>query len=441
MQAVMQTVRRRFTWVMILSLFLTSLFQIQPAQASSDLEKKVYDAMKKTVKYYYKKDRKYAFESFDWELIGLAAAGEKLESRKWQDRTNKTAIDYWASHIQEKKEPGEIAKLAIGLMKNGYDPTNYGGVNLLKAIADSQADNGKMGDDQWTIFNHALSIIALEMYGYPYDREKAARFLLERYDDFNSIDDKAFTLNALSFLEDQDGVKEAKKAIIESLAKEQQANGSFLAWGSESPDSTIQALVGLTSSGEDVLGTPWDKSVQYLLENQAADGGFKSAWSNGQSDKMTTENALIALATVKEGSSLFQVLTDKEKAALKIYVPVVDLSNQVKVYDGFDNLVKGKEVKQVGNTFSISGKQLLVRVNVQDVAKADKPIAILVKAMKGTEVVDTAVVESSSASAQQLTADLKLDSGTYTVEVNYWYGLSDKPEVAKESISFIASVK
>lgn len=441
MLASVQTWRQRLTWGLIISLLFTTLLQIQPAHAATSLEKSVLDAMKKTVKFYYKSNRKYSFESFDWELIGLAAAGEKLDSRKWQDRTNKTAFDYWASVSKEKTEPGMLAELAIGLMANGYDPTSFNGDNLLKRIADSQDEEGKMGDSQWTIFNHALSIIALEMYGYPYDREKATQFLLKKYDTYDGLDSLAFTLNALPFLEDQEGVDEAEETILSTLSKEQQADGSYMAWGSESVDTTIQVLIGLSSIGEDVTTSPWDKSVKYVLADQTSDGGFKSPYSNGKSDTMTTENALLALATVNEGNGLFQTLTDKEKAALKVYVPVVDLSKQVKVYDGFNNYLAGKEVKQVGNSFSITGKELMVRVNVADLVKQDKPLAILVKAMKGSTVADTAVVESTSAAAQQMTANLKLDSGTYTIEINYWYGLSDKPEVAKDSTLFAVQVK
>ncbi|MGD8191721.1 hypothetical protein ACQCN2_17205 [Brevibacillus ginsengisoli] len=442
MFASVQSWRQRWTWGLIITLLFASVLQVQPAKAASGLEKNVLDGLKKTVKFYAKSNHKYEFGGFDWELIGLAAAGEKLETRKWQDKNNKTAIDYWASAIKDKKEPGVIAQIAIGLMKNGYDPTNFNGDNLLKRIANSQDENGKMGDDQYTIYNQVLSIIALEMYGYPYDREKATQYLLKRYDKFEGLDNIAFTLNALPFLEDQPGVKELKKSIVQKLTKEQQADGSFIAWGNESVDTTIQVLIGLTSTGTDVIGSPWDKSVKYVLADQTGDGGFQSPYSNGKSDTMTTENALIALATVNEGDSLFQTLTDKEKASLKAYISAVDLSEQIKVYDGLKNYLAGKDVKQVGNTFSISGKELMVRVNVEDAIKQDKPLAILIKAMKGSQVVDTAVVESTSATAQQMAASLKLDSsGTYNVEINYWYGLSDKPEVAKESTVFVVSVK
>lgn len=276
MLASVQTWRQRLSWGLIVTLLFTSFLQVQPVSAASTLEKSVLDGLKKTVKFYYKSNRKYAFESFDWELIGLAAAGEKLESRKWQDRNSKSAIDYWASVSKDKKEPGVVAELAIGLMKNGYDPTNFNGDNLLKRIADSQGKDGKMGDDQYTIFNHALSIIALEMYGYPYNREKAAEYLLKRYDDFNDTDSPAFALNALPFLEDLEGVEEAEEAIVDQLTKDQQANGSFISWGAESVDTTIQVLIGLTSIGTDVIDAPWDKSVKYVLADQNTDGGFKS---------------------------------------------------------------------------------------------------------------------------------------------------------------------
>ncbi len=433
--------KQRVSWVLIFSLFLSSLIVPQQTRAANDLDEQVSLSLEKAVKYFYKSNKAYAFDSFDWELIGLPAAGEQLDASKWQDQSGHTAFDYWAGQVKEESDPGKLARLAIGLMKNGYDPTRFNGVDLLKKIADSQEASGRIGDDTYTIFNHALAIIALEMYGYSYDRDKAAAYLLKRYADYPTIDDEAFALNALLFLEDIDGTEQAKEAIVNDLTAKQKANGAFEAWGSDSPDSTIEALIGLTSAGVDVLDAPWDKSISYVLSNQVADGGFQSPWSEGQSSSFTTEKALIALAAINQGTTVYERLSDEEKQALNPYIPPVDLSDQVKVYDGLANLLKGNAVKQSGNGFAISGRQLVVRANVQELSRDDKPIAILVKAMKGNQVVDVAAVEASSSATRQLIADLSLTSGTYTVEINYWYGLSSNPEVAKDSLTFSVTVK
>ncbi|MFY0546182.1 hypothetical protein [Brevibacillus sp. H7] len=437
-----QAWKQRVIWGLLIGLLVCAVSLVQPAQAASskELQRKVSASLQKVVKYYYKSDNDYIFtKDFDWELIGLAHAGEKVDSRKWQDANERTAIDFWADQSKQLNEAGQFAKLSIALMKSGYDPTSFNGKDLLREIVKRQDSNGRMGDDQWTIFNHVLSMVALEMYGYEYDRDGAVKFLLNRYNspDFFT-DDWAFTLHALSFVDDVDGVEEAKEAILEKLASDQKENGAI----SDNPDTTLESLAALTSAGVDVLDAPWNKSVSYVLDNQLDDGSFKSAWSNGETSAMTTEKGLYALAVVKKGNALFERLTTKEKAALQTYRSTGDVSDKVKVYDGLPNLQKGKEVQPAGNSYTLSGKQLIVRADVKDLS-GDQPLAILVKVMKGKSVVGMAVVESNSADAQYLTAGLPLSSrGNYLVEINYWYnGLSEKPEVAQDSVSFAVSVK
>jgi len=434
--------KQRWMWVLILPFFWTAVLLAQPAQAASskELQREVQTSLQKVIHYYYKSDNDYTFtRDFDWEMIGLAHAGEKVDSRKWQDASERTAVDFWADHSRELNEAGQFAKLSIALMKNGYDPTNFNGKDLLQEVASRQEQSGRMGDDEWTIFNHVLSIVALEMYGYEYDRDKAVAYLLKRYNhpDFFT-DDWAFTLHALSFVDDVDGAEEAKKAILNRLKAEQKENGAI----SDNPDTTLESLAALTSAGVDVLDAPWNKSVRYVLDNQLDDGSFKSAWSNGETSAMTTEKGLYALAAAKKGDALFHRLTAKEKAALQVYQSTGDVSDKVKVYDGLTNLQTGREISPSGKSYTLSGKQLFVRADVEELA-GEKPLTVLVKVMKGKTVVATAIVESGSADVQYLTAGLTLSSkGNYITEIHYWYnGLSEHPEVAQDSISFAVTVK
>lgn len=442
MHTFVQAWKRQAIWALIFSLAVSVVFSSQAASAATgkDLKKQAYTALQKVVKFYQKSDNDYVFnENFDWEMIGLAHAGEKLDASKWKDANDKTVIDFWATRIKTEKEPGQLAKIAIALMKNGYDPTNFGGRNLLREIAKAEQENGRMGDDQYTIFNHALSIVALEMYDYSYDRDKATEFLLKSINRADLYpDDWAFSLHALSFLEDIDGVEEAQKEIIQKLEAAQNNEGAI----NESPDSTLETLAALPAVGVDVLETPWSKSVSYALSNQLDDGSFQSAYSNGDTSLFTTEKGLYALAVIKKGSALYTRLTDREKANLKVHQSTdIDLPEDVQVYDGLANLQKDHQVTPGKTGFAISSKQLFVRTNVEELAQKEKPLAILVKALKGKTVAATAIVQSNSAEAQSMTAGLSLSRGSYRVEINYWYGLDDEAETAKDSVSFAVVVK
>jgi hypothetical protein len=433
--------KKSFTWALILSLLISAVGFAAPAEAAVS-SRDVSNALKSVVKFYYKADNDYEFSPyFDWELIGLEHAGEKLTSSKWLDESERSAIDYWSEEAKNLEEPGKIAKIAIGLMKNGYDPTNFNGRNLLKEIKDQQKSNGRMGDDEWTTFNHSLSMIALEMYDYSYDRDDAVEFLLDRLEDFEPgdtmyHDEWAFALHALSFVDTEKGVKDMQKKILETLEKGQGADGAL----DDNPDTTLETLAGVASTGADLMKDPWKKSVEYVLSQQLDDGSFPSAWSNGETSELTTQKGLYALAVIKQGNALFEPLTRREKTSLIAYRPSENRSEHVKVYDGMNDLLKDKESDSTSTGYTISSKQLFVRADVSTLEQ-DKPLAILVKVLKGKQVVSTAIVESSPTTTQTLTAGLTLPRGTYQVEVNFWYGLAEKPEVAGDSVSFALKVK
>ncbi|MED1782250.1 hypothetical protein P4V43_10530 [Brevibacillus fortis] len=436
-----QSWTKSISWALILSLLITTGAFAQPAQAAAT-SRQVDAALKNVVKYYYKADKDYRFsKDFDWELIGLEHAGEKLTSSKWVDDSEKTAIDFWSNEVKKVSEPGQLAKVSIGLMKNGYDPTNFNGRNLLKEIEKQQDSNGRLGDDQWTTFNHALSMIALEMYDYSYDREEAVDFLIDRLEDFTPSDtvyhdEWAFALHALSFVESEDGVNDMQKEIMAQLLSGRGSNGSL----NDNPDTTLETLAAVASTGEDVMKGDWNKSVEYVLTQQLDDGSFPSAWSNGETSELTTQKGLYALAVLKKGNALFERLTKKEKTDLIVYRTNENQSENVKVYDGMTNFIKGEESTSTSAGYTISSKQLFVKADVSKLAE-EKPVAILVKVMKGKSIVSQAIVESTPTTTQTLTAGLTLPRGTYSVEINFWYGLAENPEVAQDSVSFTVKVK
>ncbi|MGE5704538.1 MAG: prenyltransferase/squalene oxidase repeat-containing protein [Clostridia bacterium] len=442
------TVKKSLAWTLVASLMLSLAVVVKPVEAATNGEKLVTAALKKAVNYYYKRDRSYKFDGFDWELVGLAAAGEKLNGRKWLDKKGNSAFDQIVPVATKADNAGELAKYAIALMKNGYDPTAVNGVDLLKEIVNRQEKSGKMGDDTYTISNHVYAIVALEMYGYEYNREAAVDFLLEHYDDFETdpnrskYDELGVTLNALAFLEDEDGVEKVEQDVIKQILDGQNPTDGSYSYNTygPSPDTTSQVLIGLTSAGQDVLEGSMAKTVEYLIKKQVKNGGFESSWSPGEASPYTTKFALVALASAKTGDNVYE-LTDEEKDALKPYSKTVDLNGQIEVYEGIDNLLKGKQTKPVGQSFSVSASQVMVRTNVSDLVKEGKPLAVFVQVSQDKKVVQSVVVESNSSAAQQLTAGFSLAKGTYTVQMNYWYGLTEKKETAKEPITFTIVVK
>ncbi len=106
-------------------------------------------------------------------VFALVAAGVDVES---VTADGNSAMDYLATQAADySTDPGAAAKLAYGVAAMGFDPGDFGGVDLLAVLDDSfDAETGAYGLD---LFDQAFFIMALHQTVQPIP-ESAMEYLL-----------------------------------------------------------------------------------------------------------------------------------------------------------------------------------------------------------------------------------------------------------------------
>ncbi|MGA4508942.1 prenyltransferase/squalene oxidase repeat-containing protein [Propionibacteriaceae bacterium G1746] len=201
---------------------------------------------------------------------------------------------------------GKVAIAAIAVQALGADPTNYGGVDLIKIIQDglvSKPDAGGM-------FNLPYAVIALVRAGETVPQASIDAFVTAQdasgafgyLETWNSpvtfaidVDSTGVAIAALVGLEasGQGGaaVSTALDKAITWAASAQQADGS---WPGYSPaNATAMVGQGLLAAGLDM-----SDAIAYLVAQQAKTGGagLPNSPDGTEPDLMATSQALLLLA-------------------------------------------------------------------------------------------------------------------------------------------------
>ena len=77
------------------------------------------------------------------------------------------ALDYLRAHVAQRESLGQTAKIVMAVVAAGEDPRDFGNVDLVQEILDSEQPDGQYGqhtpEDAFDgeVTNHALSILAL----------------------------------------------------------------------------------------------------------------------------------------------------------------------------------------------------------------------------------------------------------------------------------------
>lgn len=213
-----------------------------------------------------------------------------------------------------------------------------GATPVVKSLAALQKTDGSFG----TYLNeHIYAILALEAASpAAYDREAAGRHLYAQqkadggftfYGDTGDVDMTGMALLALScFRDDASGACTAK--AVSFLKTARSATGGYISpWsssGKESACSAAAAISGLAAAGTDFEDGQWDATVKSLLSCQLQNGAFAAEVGLTAPDRVSTQQALIALGDIKAGDSVFKRLTFKLSAVRRLYADGQDVDAQ-----------------------------------------------------------------------------------------------------------------
>lgn len=265
-----------------------------------------------------------------WGYLALTGAGTAVDTAAERN----AAELLWQDESLQSGDTSSWCLLVFTLLAAGADPCDFHGQNLIQKIQHSQLPNGKFPDNLQTggeeLLNaHVWAILALTAAGAPVpDRDKAIRWLTDRQhadgsfywyapdqktSDVDSTGMALMALGALGMGKDHPAVQKA----VAYLQKAQKPNGGFESWGAENPESCSMVIQGLTAVGIDPAGPEFTKTggnpVTAMLGFQLSNGSFEHV-KGGGANEMATHQAIIALADVVSGNTLFGHLQAKVSA-------------------------------------------------------------------------------------------------------------------------------
>lgn len=269
----------------------------------------------------------------EWWVLAMARGGFE-PSEGFYERYYQTVVDTIENSINDKEQlhrakSTENARVILGLVAAGYDPTNVAGHNLLQGLTDmsyvqKQGVNGLI----WALIafdSHDFDIPTALDGQKQVTREALIDAILDKQlpdggwalsGTESDADMTAMALQALApYYQSNKNVTEAVDTALDTLSAMQQDNGGFGSWGTNNSESCAQVVVALTALGIDPEedsrfikkgASAVDALCAFAVEN----GGFAHTEGSDRNG-MSTEQGAYALAAynrfVTEQNSLYNM--------------------------------------------------------------------------------------------------------------------------------------
>lgn len=374
-----------------------SMYHILEMEYEEDNQDLTIKEVIEALRSYYSNKDKFTFRSAlgynhtsDNLGIDLIAIGNKFKTNE--------------SPVSASEHVGNI----MGLIASGKDPYNHNGKDYVRDLANVQNAEGKfiigVYDDYPT--TQAFSVLALDMVGADYNKDKARDALLGYQNEdgsFNGVDETGMVLVALGKYKDESRVQTAISKGLNYLKEQQDENtGGFIVWGGENGYSASAVLQGLVAVGENPLSLEWTKDGKTIIDslmNFYKDGYFEnvSKWGSGSEIDSITEQAFIALSDVYRGKSMFNeiLFVPGEFARIAIYMPdtskITEGDSRALYVIGYDDADK---VVPVGDVIWTSSDTEIAEIDEDGNIVFKKAGEVRITAqVKGTEIKDSIDLE------------------------------------------------
>lgn len=359
----------------ILCLAVTSVTGTAFAGSSVSYKK----AMDKTQSYITENLKEPTIDNGDWMVMGLARNGVSPG--------NALLKAYYSNAVKKlKTQKGELhpvkytdySRTILVFTALGKDPSDAGGYNLLKRLADfnkvkKQGINGPI----W-------ALIALDSGNYKIPTVKGVsvqttRNLLIDYILDAQLEDGGFALSGEKADPDMTGmalqalakyykdknypkVTEAVDKALDCITYMQKTDGGFASWGTDNSESICQIIVALTALGinpekDERFIRNGNSAIDALLDYYVSGGGFKHTKS-GKINGVATEQGFYALTAYQrllDGKNALYDMTDTKKPLAKPAKPTITSLKSTKT--------KTMTVKWKNNSKTSEGYQIRYAAN------------------------------------------------------------------------------
>jgi len=233
-----------------------------------------------------------------WAMLGLEAAGiNPYDVAKGKH----TPVTYLRGHVDELSTSGDLSRTILALLGAGADPRDFGGRNLVAALHNLRAKNGSYSG--WTN-RTAFAVVALRAADSPGGTDDSLEWLRKVQNDDGGwgieADKRSDAESTGSVLQALSPDSKAAKQGLQYLRESQQSNGGYRLGGNAAinTQATGWAVQGILAMGGDPAN--FEKGgaspLDYIAENQAANGHYRYSKSSDQTPVWVTGQVLVAVA-------------------------------------------------------------------------------------------------------------------------------------------------
>lgn len=378
--------RKLVSLFVILCLAITSV----TGTAFADSRVSCKTAMDQTQSYIIENLKDPTIDNGDWMVMGLA--------RNSVSPNHALLKTYYSNAVKKlKAQKGELhpvkytdySRTILAFTALGKDPSDAGGYNLLKKLADfnkvkKQGINGPI----W-------ALIALDSGNYKIPAVKGVsvqttRAMLIDYILDAQLEDGGFALSGekadpdmtgmalqslAKYYKDKDypKVTEAVDRALDCITCMQKADGGFASWGTKNSESICQIIVALTALGinpekDERFIRNGNSAIDALLDYYVSGGGFKHTVT-GKVSGMATEQGFYALTAYQrllDGKNALFDMTDTKKPLVKPAKPTITSLKSTKTktmtvkWKNNSKISKGYQIRYAANSKFSGSKAVTV---------------------------------------------------------------------------------
>jgi energy-coupling factor transport system substrate-specific component len=231
-----------------------------------------------------------------WAMLGLEASGRNPLDISSEGHNG---VDYLRGHVDELSSPGDYARTILALEGAGVDPHDFGGRDLVSALAGQRRNNGSY--EGWP-GSTAFAVIALRAAGGAGIDQSISWLAKVQNGDggWGDVPGSPSTADGTGAVMQAMPDSNVAKHGLGYLRNAQRPSGGFPigASGAVNAQSTAWAVQGMVAVGTDPASVreQGKSPLEYLAARQDADGHYHYSASSDQTPVWVTGQVLAATA-------------------------------------------------------------------------------------------------------------------------------------------------
>ena len=229
-----------------------------------------------------------------WAMLGLEASGRNPLD---VSQGGRTPVDFLRANLDQLTSAGDLARTILALEGAGLDPRDFGGRNLVSALAKRRANNGSYVG--WP-GSTAYAVIALRAAGATGSLQKSLSWLSKVQNGdggWGDVPGQPSNADVTGAVMQAMPSTQAAASGLTYLRRHQRSSGGFSGGSGEvNSQSTSWAVQGMIAFGADPADVESEgaSALDYLAARQASDGHYSYSANSDQTPVWVTAEVLVA---------------------------------------------------------------------------------------------------------------------------------------------------